>query len=152
MIPNGSVARARIGKTPCTIDLGEGETLTFSFVVEVFTKHLQNLRLCFDDQAAAHTLVAQLEALCFISQTKTFAFLNSKLQFTQNRPPGMLDGWNLYNIKAEFKRLGLNDCNWRISAVNAFFSVCESYPTRFIVPFAITDNSESLYHSNRILC
>ena len=144
MVSLGSIYRVRISRNPqkATIDL-EGESLAFSFVVKVHTKHLQDLRLCFNDELSAQTLVAQLEALCFQSQSRCFAFANSKDQFQCQSIEGssaFTSGWNQFSFEREFTRLNLDSSQWRITRANADFSVCESYPPHFIVPAAISDS------------
>ena len=48
-----------------------------------------------------------------------------------------------YTIDKEISRLGILDTestNWRISAVNAFYEVCDSYPKTLVVPKVMTDD------------
>ena len=48
-----------------------------------------------------------------------------------------------YTIDKEMSRLGILDIdstNWRISAVNAYYGICDSYPKTLIVPKVISDD------------
>ncbi|GMH95979.1 hypothetical protein TrST_g6072 [Triparma strigata] len=49
------------------------------------------------------------------------------------------EGWEVYDIEAEYKRLGVPDDKWRISKVNSDFGVCPTYPNVWAVPSTVTD-------------
>lgn len=50
------------------------------------------------------------------------------------------NGWNVYNIEREFERLGVdNNPAWRVTAINANWDVCDTYPKMLAVPAAISD-------------
>lgn len=70
------------------------------------------------------------------SESMKLPFFNS----TNFKP--IEDGWNLYSIEKEFEIYFDNPAtaDWRISDVNANYSVCSSYPTRLIVPKNIDDS------------
>ena len=58
-----------------------------------------------------------------------------------------INGWNLFSFDHEFERIGVfdrlsrskKDPAWRWTDVNADYSLCKSYPERFVVPHAISD-------------
>lgn len=56
------------------------------------------------------------------------------------------DGWSLsYDTDFYFEKLNAIDPNnWRISTVNETFAICPSYPSKLIVPKAISDESLKL--------
>lgn len=56
-----------------------------------------------------------------------------------------LNGWELYDAKAEWKRQGISekgaDRGWRISKINTDYSFCPTYPALLAVPSTISDNT-----------
>lgn len=64
-----------------------------------------------------------------------------------HKPPKMereVDGWNIYDPKAEFRRQGISeklpDRGWRITNINHDYSLCDTYPAVLVVPSKISDN------------
>ncbi|EKX39419.1 hypothetical protein GUITHDRAFT_89063 [Guillardia theta CCMP2712] len=54
-----------------------------------------------------------------------------------------IDGWNVYNMVSEYKRLELlgGESNmWRTSTANENFSLCESYSKLLVVPSNVSDD------------
>eukprot|EP00026_Physarum_polycephalum_P003853 Phypoly_transcript_03869.p1 GENE.Phypoly_transcript_03869~~Phypoly_transcript_03869.p1 ORF type:complete len:754 (+),score=92.90 Phypoly_transcript_03869:56-2317(+) len=47
--------------------------------------------------------------------------------------------WQRYNIIEEFMRQGISFENWRFTDINHDYSMCNSYPSRFVVPTSIMD-------------
>ena len=70
---------------------------------------------------------------------KLYAFSHKPLKHEKE-----IDGWNVYDPKAEFKRQGisekLSDKGWRVTHINHDFSFCDTYPAFLVVPSAISDN------------
>lgn len=60
------------------------------------------------------------------------------------KPERSLDGWHLYDPKAEFRRQGIStksiDRGWRISTINKDYSFSPTYPSLLVVPSKISDN------------
>lgn len=56
-----------------------------------------------------------------------------------------LNGWDLYDPKAEFRRQGISaksvDRGWRISTINKDYSFSATYPAVLVVPSRISDNT-----------
>lgn len=54
-----------------------------------------------------------------------------------------MHGWELYNIRDEFRRQGISDKlpdrGWRITDINKDYSFCETYPSVLVVPTKIKD-------------
>ena len=50
------------------------------------------------------------------------------------------EGWGVYNIHSEFGRIGFVLKDWRVTEANKDFTICDTYPRRFIVPRAISDD------------
>ena len=55
-----------------------------------------------------------------------------------------LNGWELYDARAEFRRQGISekssDKGWRISAINSDYGFSPTYPAVLVVPSRISDN------------
>ena len=70
----------------------------------------------------------------FIPRTTsdTFAWANTDAYTT--------DGWRLYDIDSEYARIGFQREEWRITDANKDFAICDTYPRRFVVPKAISDD------------
>ena len=82
--------------------------------------------------------------LSVISQSppfsKLFALSNKELSLSQ--PYYQLNGWDLYSPLNEYQRLGLSSINgWRITNVNKDYSFCDTYPSCFVVPDKIDDET-----------
>ena len=62
-----------------------------------------------------------------------------------------IDGWNLYNIKNEFIRQGINEQEgkFRFSEANKNYDICSTYPNLLVVPK--NTNDKELSGFNRLL-
>ncbi|KAI1501284.1 protein-tyrosine phosphatase-like protein [Biscogniauxia marginata] len=73
------------------------------------------------------------------SMEKLYAFCYQPLK--AEKP---LDGWSLYDPRAEFRRQGIStksvDRGWRISQINKDYSFSPTYPSLLVVPSRISDN------------
>ena len=62
-----------------------------------------------------------------------------------NSPEAKIDGWNIYDAKAEFRRQGISaklaDKGWRISTINKDYAFSPTYPALLVVPSKISDNT-----------
>ncbi|EQL29323.1 hypothetical protein RJZ56_006309 [Blastomyces dermatitidis] len=67
--------------------------------------------------------------------------------FTYQPPPPErgLNGWNLYDPREEWLRLGVGkpdtNCGWRISTINQDYSFSPTYPALLPVPSTMSDNT-----------
>ncbi|KAF4123253.1 myotubularin-related protein 6/7/8 [Geosmithia morbida] len=70
---------------------------------------------------------------------KLYAFNHKPLKHEKE-----VDGWHLYDPKAEFRRQGISeklpDRGWRITTINNDYSFCDTYPAFLVVPSKISDN------------
>ncbi|KAG8904253.1 hypothetical protein FRB99_002037 [Tulasnella sp. 403] len=60
----------------------------------------------------------------------------------QPKPPlDSTDGWNLFNPREEFARMGIGSRSkaWRFTDINKDYSFCPTYPARLVVPSRISD-------------
>ncbi|KAK4106226.1 phosphatases II [Parathielavia hyrcaniae] len=83
------------------------------------------------------------------SRTCRLGSTENLLAFHFNPPPGSpenkIDGWDLYDVRAEFRRQGISeksaDLGWRISTINKDYSFSPTYPALLVVPSKISDNT-----------
>ncbi|XP_072426190.1 myotubularin-related protein 7b isoform X1 [Chiloscyllium punctatum] len=47
-------------------------------------------------------------------------------------------GWNLTDLKAEYKRMGVPNNLWQVSHANRDYGVCDTYPTELYVPKSVS--------------
>ncbi|KAF2834751.1 protein phosphatase [Patellaria atrata CBS 101060] len=64
--------------------------------------------------------------------------------FKPHPPEKDINGWELYDARKEFARLGISeenpDVGWRISEINKDFQYSQTYPSLLVVPSSISDN------------
>ena len=48
-------------------------------------------------------------------------------------------GWNKFDLMAEFHRQGVPNAEWKLTALNEQYELCETYPSKLIVPAASSD-------------
>ena len=98
----------------------------------------------FDDDKQAR------DAFEFIrTRTCRLGSIENLLAFSYTPPPGSpeskVDGWGLYDVRAEFRRQGISeksaDLGWRISTINADYAFSPTYPALLAVPSKISDNT-----------
>ena len=110
---------------------GRGEN---SYRLDITCKYFLSVTFIFNRQERKD-LYKQIVSLAFPADvTKLFAFDNKK-RFKEN-------GWEVYNFKREYTRmgaLGKEDSKWRHSEINKDYELIESYPSDIIVPVSITD-------------
>ena len=71
--------------------------------------------------------------------SKLFAYTNKEIILHH---PHQYNGWDVYHPSVEYDRLGLTWGNgWRITNVNRDYSYCATYPSSFIVPEKIDDET-----------
>ncbi|KAF2502587.1 phosphatases II [Lophium mytilinum] len=72
--------------------------------------------------------------------------LDKLLAFSYKPPPAEkpIDGWNIYDARREWKRLGISakdsEKGWRISEINVDYQYSPTYPALIVVPTRISDN------------
>lgn len=83
------------------------------------------------------------------SKTCRLGSIDNLLAFTFSPPQGSpeykINGWDLYDAKAEFRRQGISeksaDLGWRITSINKDYSFSPTYPSVLAVPSKISDNT-----------
>ncbi|KAK3368113.1 protein-tyrosine phosphatase-like protein [Podospora didyma] len=90
------------------------------------------------------------DAFDFIrARTCRLGSIDKLLAFTFSPPPASpehkIDGWGIYDAKAEFRRQGISekaaDLGWRITAINKDYAFSPTYPAVLAVPSKISDNT-----------
>lgn len=128
-------------------------------VMDIVTKDLRHVQFLVEGLVSKQTFNKFDEAVCTIRQyafsepvairepfvrasaAATAALISSG---TQSSPE--LDGWKVYDPVAEFARMGVGaggdamSPRWRISNVNADYSLCGTYPSLVAVPASVSDN------------
>lgn len=90
------------------------------------------------------------DAFDFIrARTCRLGSIENLLAFNYTPPPGSpeneINGWELYDAKAEFRRQGISeksaDLGWRITMINKDHSFSPTYPAVLAVPSKISDST-----------
>jgi hypothetical protein len=90
------------------------------------------------------------DAFDFIrARTCRLGSIENLLAFNYAPPPGSpenkINGWDLYDARAEFRRQGISeksaDLGWRITNINKDYSFSPTYPAVLAVPSKISDNT-----------
>ncbi|KAL8773002.1 MAG: hypothetical protein Q9209_002022 [Squamulea sp. 1 TL-2023] len=114
--------------------------------------HLSSIRLrcrdftfvcfCFSDEKKARDVYDSIKAwTCKLGRVdKLYAFT-----YQPQAPEKDINGWELYNARREWKRLGISEKDsekgWRISTINTDYEFSPTYPALLAVPSAISDNT-----------
>ncbi|OWP06553.1 hypothetical protein B2J93_1194 [Marssonina coronariae] len=94
-----------------------------------------------DDRQARDAFESIKRATCKLgSIDKLYAF-----SYEPPPPEKKINGWELYDAKAEWKRQGISDKGvdrgWRISKINTDYGFSPTYPALLPVPSTISDNT-----------
>jgi myotubularin-related protein 6/7/8 len=104
----------------------------FSFITFNF-KDLQQAREVFESIRSLTCRLGRIE--------KLYAF---SYQGSREEKALEVNGWNLYDPRAEWKRQGISDkgldLGWRISTINHDYEFSSTYPQLLVVPTSISDN------------
>lgn len=75
---------------------------------------------------------------CLYSVERLYAY-----EFRPGPTEKKFNGWDLYDTAREFRRQGLHadgKSPWRMTTLNAAYSLCPTYPAHLMVPSTISDN------------
>ncbi|KAL2181433.1 protein-tyrosine phosphatase-like protein [Thermothelomyces heterothallicus CBS 202.75] len=83
------------------------------------------------------------------ARTCRLGSIENLLAFNYTPPPGSpenkINGWDLYDARAEFRRQGISeksaDLGWRITNINKDYTFSPTYPAVLVVPSRISDNT-----------
>ncbi|KAL5488677.1 hypothetical protein EMCRGX_G017654 [Ephydatia muelleri] len=108
-----------------------------AYGLQVFCKDLRVLTFASKQESHARRGVYdRLQIVAFpVNYGKNVFAFNYKAAFKE-------DGWKVFNIEDELKRLGVGSDNvpWRLCYVNKNYSICETYPPIFSVPSNCDDH------------
>jgi myotubularin-related protein 6/7/8 len=109
--------------------------------IRIRTRDFRFARLIFNDDKQAREVFETLK-----SCTCTLGSIDKLYAFECARSnPKEINGWELYDAKAEWKRQGISDKGvdrgWRISKINVDYGFSETYPALLPVPSSISDNT-----------
>lgn len=98
--------------------------------------------LNFVDDKQARTVFESIKgATCKLGGIEKLHAFN----YTPKPAEKSIDGWDIYDAKAEWKRQGISekgaDRGWRISKINTDYSFSPTYPALLPVPSTISDNT-----------
>ncbi|XP_073983033.1 phosphatidylinositol-3-phosphate phosphatase isoform X2 [Rhodnius prolixus] len=106
-----------------------------SYGIELFCKDMRNLRFGHkQENHSRRNVFEKLQQYAFPLSHKLplFAFEYSET-FPEN-------GWTVYEVIAEFRRMGIPNDMWRITKMNDTYEVCDSYPAVWAIPTAVTED------------
>jgi myotubularin-related protein 6/7/8 len=94
-----------------------------------------------DDKEARDTFESIRALTCRLGSIERLYALSYK----GNKAEQALNGWEIYDAKAEWRRQGISekgvDRGWRISKINQDYSFSPTYPALLPVPSSISDNT-----------
>ncbi|KAL8720617.1 MAG: hypothetical protein Q9225_002553 [Loekoesia sp. 1 TL-2023] len=97
---------------------------------------------CFSNERQARDVYDSIKAwTCKLGRVeKLYAFT-----YQPQSPEKEFNGWNLYDARKEWRRLGISEKNsdkgWRISKINTDYAFSPTYPALLAVPSTISDNT-----------
>lgn len=81
----------------------------------------------------AFEMIMKLTCIEKIKDLYAFSYKQVKIENGFN-------GWELYNVKREFERQGVDfDGKWRLTDLNINYSLCDTYPRKLVVPSNVSD-------------
>ncbi|KAI0705935.1 protein-tyrosine phosphatase-like protein [Cytidiella melzeri] len=111
------------GKSPVTLRTRSFETFTLSFEQE---------------KEALDVFDSVRDLTVATSVTQLYAF-----HYVPNPPFTANNGWSIYNMKEEFRRMGVGTRTkaWRFTDINKDYTFCSTYPSKLVVPTKISDTT-----------
>eukprot|EP00960_Hanusia_phi_P047409 758388-Hanusia_phi.AAC.10 len=104
----------------------------------------KDVQVNLKDKSTASEFIDIVSNMSFCSNPQDwFVFSYQTTPCSSSPSSSDIDGWNVYNMVAEYKRLellGLDSNLWRISSVNENFSLCQTYTKLLVVPSSISDD------------
>ena len=106
-----------------------------TFILLIETKDSRTLRFGFDNRGDLCQQFAARAAERVFGCDHDAVFAFSHLIAC----PAADNGWSLFDMTQELQRMGLPCAAWRISNLNADYSVCPTYPAVVAVPTSVMD-------------
>lgn len=100
-----------------------------SYGIELFCKDIRNLKFAHkQENHSRRDVFEKLQQYAFPCSNKLSLFA---FDFQEKYP---LNGWNVYEPIAEYKRLGVPSESWKITKLNENYEICDTYPAILVVP------------------
>lgn len=126
-LPLGFVSR--IEKIGGSTSKGEN-----SYGIEVTCKDIRNYRFAHSrENHSRRDVFEKLQQYAFPLSNKLSLFA---FDYKEKYP---INGWQVYEPIAEYKRLGSITETWKITKINENFELCDSYPAILVVPSAASE-------------
>ncbi|GAM27843.1 hypothetical protein SAMD00019534_110190, partial [Acytostelium subglobosum LB1] len=94
---------------------------TFSFSFDRNNNNLKNVRHCVNN-------ILSEPLFCFTHKNESTL-----------RPDQHNLGWNIYDVRSEYARMGVPSPDWKISQFNNGYFLCDTYPSLLVVPASVPD-------------
>lgn len=105
-----------------------------SYGIELFCKDMRNLRFAHkQENHSRRDVFEKLQQYAFPCSNKLSLFA---FDFQEKY---MVNGWNVYEPMAEYKRLGVPSESWKITKLNENYEICDTYPAILVVPSVATE-------------
>uniref|UniRef100_A0AAY4BH08 Myotubularin n=1 Tax=Denticeps clupeoides TaxID=299321 RepID=A0AAY4BH08_9TELE len=105
-----------------------------SYGLDITCKDMRNLRFALKQEGHSRRDIFELlfrYAFPVSHGLQLFAFLSQE-KYEEN-------GWNIYEPVDEYRRQGLPNDKWRITFINEKYELCDTYPTKLVVPYKASD-------------
>ncbi|XP_060232641.1 myotubularin isoform X4 [Meriones unguiculatus] len=106
-----------------------------SYGLDITCKDLRNLRFALKQEGHSRRDMFEIltkHAFPLAHNLPLFAF--------ENEEKFNVDGWTVYNPVEEYRRQGLPNHHWRITFINKFYELCDTYPAVLVVPYRASDD------------
>eukprot|EP00730_Choanoeca_flexa_P003422 TRINITY_DN11408_c0_g1_i4.p1 TRINITY_DN11408_c0_g1~~TRINITY_DN11408_c0_g1_i4.p1 ORF type:complete len:539 (+),score=70.23 TRINITY_DN11408_c0_g1_i4:2-1618(+) len=86
-----------------------------------------------------YELISKL-AFPYTTESLVYAFkYNGRRDSAYRQGDEVTEGWQLFSMRKEFERMGVNPSQWRVSDINKDYRLCPTYPSELILPCATPD-------------
>ncbi|KAG8934588.1 hypothetical protein FRC02_009668 [Tulasnella sp. 418] len=103
------------------------------------TRTFETFTLVFGKDSEATDVFESVRELTVVTSVQQlYAF-----DYAPNPPFDASGGWNIYNPREEFARMGIGSRTkaWRFTDLNKDYTFCPTYPARLVVPSRISDTT-----------
>lgn len=105
-----------------------------SYGIEITCKDIRNYRFAHSrENHSRRDVFEKLQQYAFPYNNKLSLFA---FEFKEKFP---VNGWQVYEPIAEYKRLGSITETWKITKINENYELCDSYPAILVVPSAASE-------------
>ncbi|KAJ3433388.1 myotubularin-related [Anaeramoeba flamelloides] len=138
IIPLGNIARISKFNNQ---SFGNGDYTTG---ITIHCKNFQVVHFYYQNKKSRKEMLEMLFKNTFpLSVQLTFAYKHKKNHQIVDK------GWLVYQPRLEFQRQGLPNENWKLSKLNAKYSLCSTYPQFLVFPKSMSNNDISVVSKYR---